>query len=599
MSSTQDTRKRPPDVDETKPPEKKLKIGDGISRSDATGDAKSGSQRSRDTPKDKTASVESRDATRDVRDTKGQASGAANGRLQVSSDKDKDLSSPRSTIMVNGARSRAGSSTSTPRKGDRGDIPKANIPPLLSPPFQMDVGEEVPSPRKKPAGKAPLKGPKIAGHSRTSSATKPPIPDLLSPIHLGLDDDHDSSGRKVQEKSKVKVQASSNTSKRTKLQMPPLLSPTLPPIVEDDLKRNPGPKTIPISQLASVAKKTKPAIEPKARPEESSVRSKIVVLKYKKALKARVQAILSLPSKSRREALRKERSASIERTPPAKKRPLPAAEPASEIPSKRSRPAADALPPKPAAPTTPLKNSAPSMIRVLSNTSQANTPGDSTHLTPGAAERPPTSSENLDPAILLRSAAQRDRHARHTKLGSKLKHTKDAIVRNRPPTSISDSENKRAAALHFEMVLSYMIAFKAYNLSRALERKPLDVGLWETLLPHFQELRMRTHRSRPLLALAVQIHALCLEEYCHGFTSLDEKLAGAVFGRWVRYAKKRREVWEEARALTDKVDEGKMRVNLGPWTSVDDAVTAALLVIRRWAGSEGVDWKSELDAPVT
>ena len=237
-------------------------------------------------------------------------------------------------------------------------------------------------------------------------------------------------------------------------------------------------------------------------------------------------------------------------------------------------------------------------MRVLSNTSQANTPGDSTHLTPGAAERPPTSSESLDPAILARSAAQRERYAKHNKLGSTLKHKKDALVgKNRAPTSISDAENKRAAALHFEMVLSYMIAFRALNVSRQLERKPLNLEMWESLLPHFQELRMRTHRSRPLTALAAQIHALCLEEYCHAFTGLDEKVAGTVFHRWVRYAKKRREVWEEGRVLTEKVDEGKMRVSLGPWTSVEDAVGAALLVMRRWAGAEGVDWKAELEVP--
>lgn len=238
------------------------------------------------------------------------------------------------------------------------------------------------------------------------------------------------------------------------------------------------------------------------------------------------------------------------------------------------------------------------MIRVLSNTSQANTPGESTHLTPSTAERPPTSSENLDPAILARSAAQRDRYAKHNKLGSTLKHKKDALVgKNRASNTISDAENKRAAALHFEMVLSYMIAFKALNQARQLERKPPNMDMWESLLPHFQELRMRTHRSRALQALAAQIHALCLEEYCHAFTWLDEKLAGAVFHRWVRHAKKRREVWEEGRALVEKVDEGKMRVSLGPWTSVDDAVGAALLVIRRWAGAEGVDWKAELDVP--
>jgi hypothetical protein len=240
------------------------------------------------------------------------------------------------------------------------------------------------------------------------------------------------------------------------------------------------------------------------------------------------------------------------------------------------------------------------MIRVLSNTSQANTPGDSTHLTPGAVvERPPTSSEHLEPAILARCNALRERFAKHNKLGSTLKHKKDALVGKNaaPAASIPDAGNKRAAALHFEMVLSYMVAFRALNASRQLERKPLNLDMWESLLPHFQELRMRTHRSRPLTALAAQMHALCLEEYCHAFTWMDEKAAGAVFHRWVRYAKKRREVWEEAKALADKVEEGKMRVSLGPWTNTDDAVAAALVVMRRWAAAEEVDWRAELNVP--
>jgi hypothetical protein len=239
---TQDTRKRPPDPCDNNPPQKKPKTGDATSRLDPAGDSRSSTQRSRDAPKDKQTLKE----PRDVRDAKASTpSGAANGRLQVSSEKDKDLSSPRSTIMVNGARSRAGSSTSTPRKGDKGDIPKPNIPALLSPPFQIDTGEEVPSPRKKPAGKAPLKGPKTLGHSRTNSATKPPIPDLLSPIHIGLDNDRDSPVKKLQEKSKPKFAPSSKSSKRPKSLIPPLLSPRLPAVVEEFLARNPPPRPYP------------------------------------------------------------------------------------------------------------------------------------------------------------------------------------------------------------------------------------------------------------------------------------------------------------------------------------------------------------------
>lgn len=390
------------------------------------------------------------------------------------------------------------------------------------------------------------------------------------------------------EKSRTALPPLSKTLKRPKSRIPPLLSPTLPSIVEDDLARIPAPKPTPHTE-----KKLKPLVGPKPRPE------KIVVLKYKKALKTRVQAILSLPSKSRRDALRKDRSDSVERTPPAKKRPLPPSEAVSEIPTKKIRPSAEVLPSKPPAPTTPLKHSATSMSRVLSNNSQIHTPGE-LHLTPSAAERPPTSSshDNLDPATLSRSAAERDRHAKYSKLGTSLKRSKDAIGRGRPPAALSDSDNKRAAALHFEMVLAYMISFKAHNASRTVERKPLDISLWETLLPHFGELRMRVHRSRPLQALCAQVHGVCLEEFCQAFTSLDERSASAVYLRWVKFARKRREVWEEAHTMAGKVEDGKMRAsNLGPWSSVEEAVSSALLVLRRWAVTEGVEWRPELDTP--
>ncbi|KAB5582779.1 hypothetical protein GE09DRAFT_282536 [Coniochaeta sp. 2T2.1] len=636
----QDSRKRPPDPDENSAVPKKLKANDGTPVADKAGEEKLSTQRSRNAPKEKPVLKEPRDGrdsreakdardakvSRDAKDAKNPApSGTTNGRLQVSSDMDRD--SPRSTIMVNGAASRTGSSTSTPRKVDKGDGLKANIPPLLSPPFQIDTNDDLPSPRKKPAGKAPLKGPKILGHSRTNSATKPALPDLLSPIHMALDDDNDSPAKKPQEKSKPKVPLpTSKPPKRRDLKslIPPLLSPTLPAIVEEDLALNPV-KVIPLSQAASAAKKPKskppaesrPAeskpperkslLEPKPRPEDPVTRSRIVTLKVRKSLRARVQAILSLPSKSRREALRKERSASEERTPPARKRPLPPPDAASDAPaSKRSRPSVDALPPsRPTAPTTPLKTTSTSMMRVLSNTSQANTPGDSTiTLTPGTAEgRPPTSSAaennsnssiNLDPAMLARSAAHRDRHAKYSKLGSKLKHTRDAILRNTrgAPT---EAESKRCTALHFEMVLAYMVAFKAHNAMRQAERKPCDFAVWESLLPHIGELRGRVNRHRALVALLQQMHALILEEFCQTFMTLDDRAAAQLWFRWVKYAKRRREVWEDAHALSEKVAEEKLKAPIGPWTPTDDAVPAALLVIRRWAGAEGVNWKAELD----
>lgn len=602
---TSESRKRALDDDATVPLQKKAKTDESISRLDLPPrDSKSSTSRNRDAPKEKPNHKEAKD---------GRAltpSGTTNGRLQVSGD--KDLSSPRSTIMVNGGRSRAGSSSSTPRKVDKADTSKPIIPPLISRDLPSDVEEAMDGSQKRPAGKAPVKGPKSGGHSRNASSTKAQIPDLMSPIHIEFDYDPDKPSKRPQDKVKAKPPKSGsrppNRITKPGIEIPGLISKRLPDCVEAEFARL--EKAGALSQRSSLgstadspasAKKVKALTERKEEQEETRPRSRIVTLKYKKALRSRVSAILALPSKSIKEALRKERSASVERTPPARKRPLPGPEPILEVPSKRPRPSADILPPippKPAAPTTPLKNSATSMKRVLSNNSQVNTPGDSTGHTPGGGgvERPPTSSENQDPALVAKIQAQLNRHQKYQRLGTKLKHTKDAILRSQQKLTLADE--KRVVALHFEMILCYMIAFKSLNQSYALKSRPHDFLPWDSLLPHFIELRARCRPSRPLFVLAVQIHAICLEEITQAFTTLDERTAAAQFGKWARQARKRTATWTEARALQEDTLEEKMKANLGPWTTSDDAVAAALLIIRRWAEKENVDWRPELEMPV-
>ncbi len=71
------------------------------------------------------------------------------------------------------------------------------------------------------------------------------------------------------------------------------------------------------------------------------------------------------------------------------------------------------------------------------------------------------------------------------------------------------------------MILAYMISFNAFNQSRAIERKVSDLNFWESLLPHMRELKSRVRHSTALLALAAQMHAVCLEEISHAYATLD------------------------------------------------------------------------------
>jgi hypothetical protein len=236
------------------------------------------------------------------------------------------------------------------------------------------------------------------------------------------------------------------------------------------------------------------------------------------------------------------------------------------------------------------------MSRVTSSQSQGNTPGNATTLTPSAADRPPTRADSVEPARnrqLIESL--KERHEEHRQLGGKLKRLRDELSRDRAG-NMSAGDEKRAVALSFEMVLSFMVAFHCLNQARAQDRKVCDFASWESLIPHLRELKGRTQGNRPLRALAVQMHALCLEEITQAFSTLDPQsgVAATHIARWAKTERVRVPIWAEAMSLADGVEDRRLRTVVGPWTKVEDAVDSALGVLKRWAEKENVQWKGML-----
>jgi hypothetical protein len=415
-----------------------------------------------------------------------------------------------------------------------------------------------------------------------------------------------------QEKEKVKRPFS----------IPALLSPTLPPVIEEILSsqgRKPTASKGVSSQMSnhssdssSGARKTIVAASSvrhlaEEEPEEVEVeenteqKSLIVPLKFRnKANVKRLKELLSLPSKSAKDALKKERSASAEAAPPpAKKRPRPTDDvPQEPAASKRPKPTAEAITAKPPGPTTPLKHAATAMSRVTSSQSQGqtSTPAATTGLTPSTSDnRPPTRSEPLDPKTLAQAESLKERHAEHQRLGGKLKHARDHLCRERGSAGgMSAAEERRVAALHFEMVLAYMVAFDSLNQARTLERKVCEIAAWESLLPHLAELRSRVQGNKALRALAVQMNVLCLEQITNAFATLDPGAATGSFVRWGKLNRSRVVMWGEAHALNERVEDSRMKTVIGPWTTVDEAVAAVLTIMKRWAEREGVGWVPEV-----
>lgn len=469
-----------------------------------------------------------------------------------------------------------------------------------------------------------LSGSNTSTPRKSDSSSKHFVPPLLSPLRLALDDEHEpkSPKRKAADattsgKSQARMQKPEGAppkKQKSPVKIPPLLSPTLPPIVEEALaRRQLTPSKGDSSQVSSQenspgsAKKPRPQAERPVEKEDVSPPTRIVVLKYRKKLAKRVERLLALQPASQKEKLKKERSMSVEpAAPPAKKRPLAAEVATESSASKRVRTSDTAAYSKPLAPSTPSK-SAIAMSRAASGTSQAQTPGDSTRLTPSAADRPSTSHDGSDLLSGSKAATLRQRHAEFSRLGTKLKHDRDDIVRGRREgakidangqVQLTAADEKRVVALTLEMVLAYMVAFKSLSQARQTERKPWDPVPWEQLQPHLQELKHRSRPVRALQSLTLQLNAVCLEELCLAYANQEQALGSKAASSFIQASRRRYDAWQAAHDILPAVKDESLRVEMGPWTSPHEAASAALRTLRRWVERESVEWRAEIVLPV-
>lgn len=506
-----------------------------------------------------------------------------------------------------------GANKSLPASADRSTAPRdvKNGGYALTNGRTISGSNKAASPQRQPAN-----GLKSSGMVRSESTGKASVPPLLSPLRLSIDDDQE-----VKTKGSSKRPGDTGTvpracgkgeraegpvvKKPARPSLPPLLSPTLPDIVEQELAR--AKETLPKGDVdstegraidsPSVGGKTVPKAEHEPEPPQL-----IVHLKYKKKNSLRVQRLLALQPASKIESLKKERSMSVEvNSPPANKRPRGTEAAAAEsVASKRPRTSMEGVAvSKSVAPSTPLKTAATAMSRVTSSNSQAQTPGGAatTGLTPGPGDRPPT-SHDFDPCKGLSSATLRRKGGEYTNLGTQLKHKRDGILRPLAGANKADvianmtsSDKKRVAALSLEMVLSYIVGFDAVNQSRNQDRKAGDFQLWESLIPHLGELRNFTRFYKALDGIAMQLNAIVIEELIRVYYHHDIATVGL---KMVRFGKKLHETWVEAHGCVSSITEGSMKADLGPWSRPSSAAAQALQVLRLWAQRESVDWRPQL-----
>lgn len=455
---------------------------------------------------------------------------------------------------------------------------------------------------------------------RPDTSGKHLVPPLLSPLRrLPFDEDLETTSPKkrlgdghgpgkLSNKSQ-RTEASVKKQKSVTPDLPPLLSPTLPPVIEEALARIKTPTKDEARQPGSQSSES-PASARKARPraddvdEESRPKSKIVTMKIKKgSYRKRLQSLLALPSKSS-----KERSVSVEDTPPpAKKRPRASEadpEPAVSISAKRPRPAeisankAPYTPPKP-----PTANS-----QSAHGSSHMQTPGERIAQTPSAGDAGPPGREG---GSQVAKETYKLRWETFSRMGRRLKHKRDGECQTNGTgpsgggqAKRSEIDTNRRAVLTIEMILAYMISFRSGDQRSELSGTPMNVPAWLTLEPHLRELKGMTRHSVPLQALACQLHGTVVNEIVRTYGSLgmqngempklEREVAKGVFHALRSNSK----IWTEANELRTKVSDKNLKTPaMGPWTSPHKAATEALSVLVRFAEREHVNWRAEVVVP--
>lgn len=559
-SPLSETKKRPLEQDDSGRPLKKTKPSEP---------PLSDQPRKLSRPETPSSKGHARSASKDGRMLGAQSTSGSRA-AQSSSKESQRAVSPR--ITVNGSKSQASAPrNSLPPKPDASG--KHLVPPLLSPlrRFPFDEELETASPRKKSGD----------GHG----PGKPP--------------------NKI---SKTEVTVKKQTAGISDL--PPLLSPTLPPAIEEALARIKTPSKSDANQPASQSSDS-PSSARKTRPrtddvdEDSRPKTKIVTMKIKKgSYRKRLQSLLALPSKSS-----KERSVSVENTPPpAKKRPRASEatelEPASSISARRPR-TAEASASK--APLTPPKPPTANSQSAAGN-SQTQTPGDRIAQTPSAGDAGPPGREGGSQAA---KEAYKSRWDTFSSIGRGLKHKRDIECQTNGTGPGGGGQSKRAdidtnrrAVLTIEMILAYMICFRSGDQRSELSGIPMNVPAWLTLEPHLRELKGMARHSVPLQALACQLHGTVINEIVRTYGSLgmqngevpklEREVAKGVF----HALRSNSRIWAEANELWSKVTDKSLRTPaMGPWTSPHKAASDALSVLARFAEREHVNWRAKVVVP--
>ncbi|KAI1324131.1 hypothetical protein F5Y16DRAFT_316256 [Xylariaceae sp. FL0255] len=467
-------------------------------------------------------------------------------------------------------------------------------------------------------------------HKRVVSSGEPvsqAVPKLLSPLRipdldLGSDKPPRPSPKKKPadttvlkpplKKLRPDVEPSPGPKKRKTPVLPPLLSPTLPPIVMEELARLEKQTATPLkeysqksSQASGSPDGSKHATKGAKREETIHVDSKtkreeptefLVTMKYKKRQAKVIERLLNLPSKKRSEGIKKEDRAPPENTngveqSSARKRPRTGTD--TNEASKRPR-ASDA--PRP---STPPKQST-AMARIASNSSHAGTPGAANSATPSIQISAEKSRPAIDPEKMQEAQKLFTRHKYYMGIGRQLKHERDAIMK--PKVPIKEREHQIAVSAGVQCLLLYMYAVRLESDALNIQQMPQRAQAWRELLPVCRMVRMDCNKNAPLSALVVRIEGIFMSHL--GRALCTQHPDAETSKRQMEASKEEHNVWRAADNARRKLGVfnghssspdggtvGKLIDRLGPWTSPEDLIPIVLEALRRTIRPDGNPWK--------
>ncbi|KAI1311099.1 hypothetical protein F5Y03DRAFT_321257 [Xylaria venustula] len=579
-SPSPERRKRVTESEEGAKPAKRVKVEDAVPNGVS-------SQLSRDTAFQKPArSIPLGKA--EVKDMK--SSPATNGR-PASSNSALRASSPKHSSLVNGHGKPGGQTTHKRAVSNGGPVPKT-IPRLLSPLFIADLSAE-----------------------RSTDTVKENITESRpSPRKRPME----MNSSKPQLKKPRNDRESSPGAKKRKV-LPPLLSPTLPAIVMEELSRvekkqdtpskESGLKILQTSESSVVVRKPlKSTGEDTIHVDNKKEMTKYVVtLKYKKRLTKTIERLLYLPpgGKKKTESLKRddqaqrESSGSVE-PGTARKRPRTTADTSEAL--KRPK-TTDTL-----RPSTPPNHST-AMTRIASHSSQVDTPGATSSLTPSAHPHPERQRDPDRVRSVDRQRAQRfyQRHKTYMDVGRRLKYQHDDIMTvirdgtKKPRENVPDREFHVAVAAGIQSLLTYLYAVKSLSEAIDLERKPSPFPHWNEMMPWFNVVRQYCNRHTQLLALVIRIQGVFVNHMSrYLWASANEPDIGKNLARlnkdeleiWraADHVRKKLETYDESPGTTDGGAVRKLIDRLGPWTTPEDLIRVALETLRHVIHVDGL-WR--------